>query len=150
MVTLCLNDRDANLRPEHAQQVNWDKSHTYLYSEQIFLAHANGNGALPRFQDECFRFAAFRLPGSEASGVSEQGRDQLIKYLKGSDLIGYQRVIPPQQSNWTTWVSYEIHHLLTNNNAFNDAWENNHAIVIEKLNEDYTDSLGMNFSISYL
>ena len=31
-----------------------------------------------------------------------------------------------------------------------DAWGNNHAIVIEKLNEDYTDSLGMNFSISFL
>ena len=27
-----------------------------------------------------------------------------------------------------------------------DAWGNNHAIVIERLTEDYTDSLGMGFS----
>ena len=45
----------------------------------------------------------------------------------------FNLMVDPNDPNQVAYLAY-------------DAWGNNHAIVIERLTDDYTDSLGMGFS----
>jgi len=133
LVVFCLNDLAVNVRREHLQTIRngpletektWDKSHTYPNLQQIFQKFQNGNGALPRFQNQCFRFAGLVLKAGREGLGRERVMKKLKKYLKGAGLLGYTRVIPPHRFNWDAWRSYDIDILLEGNDALNTVVEN--------------------------
>ena len=71
------------------------------------------------------------MDGSE--GIFEMVNPKAnIEISGGGD---FNLMVDPNDPNEVAYLAY-------------DAWGNNHAIVIERLNDDYTDSLGMGFSTS--
>ena len=69
------------------------------------------------------------MDGSE--GIFEMVNPKAsIEISGGGD---FNLMVDPNDPNQVAYLAY-------------DAWGNNHAIVIERLTDDYTDSLGMSFS----
>ena len=122
LVTFCLNDPDVNLRPEHLLQVDWDIRHTYLDLQQIFLE--NPMGALPFFENECKRFALFKISTRYFGRITwRRQKDLTTKYLRGSFINLWEYTIPPFRCQ--AWESYEIRWLLLRNANLNTAWNHN-------------------------
>ena len=122
LVTFCLNDPDVNLRPEHLLQVDWDIRHTYLDLQQIFLE--NPMGALPLFENECKRFASFKISFRRMGRYNMRHQKMLTKkYLRGSFINLWEYTIPPYRCR--AWDAYEIRWVLLRNENFDTVWNKN-------------------------